>query len=100
MPALWVLAVLAFFCSAAPQLPQEMHDLAMSSIDFVYKEKFKLAEDEARKIIKKYPDHPAGYFFYAAALESWMDYYETDKREVEFYKYCDLAIDRAEKLLA
>ena len=100
MPALWVLAVLLFFCSAAPQLPQEMHDMAMNSIDFVYKEKFKLAEDEAKKIIKKYPDHPAGYFFYAAALESWMDYYETDRREVEFYKYCDLAIEKAEKLLA
>jgi tetratricopeptide (TPR) repeat protein len=100
MPALWVLAVLLFFCGAAPQLPQEMHDMAMASIDCVYREKFKLAEDEAKKIIKKYPDHPAGYFFYAAELESWMDYYETDRREEEFYKYCDLAIEKAEKLLA
>ncbi|HUI93452.1 MAG TPA: tetratricopeptide repeat protein [Chitinivibrionales bacterium] len=100
LPALWVLAVFVSLCGAAPQLPPEMHELAINSIDFVYKEKFKLAEDEAKKIIRKYPDHPAGYFFYAAALELWMDYYETDKREVEFYKYCDLAIEQAEKLIA
>jgi len=84
---------------AASQLPPDMHDLAMASIDAVYKEKFKLAEEEAKKLIKKYPDHPAGYFFYAAALESGMSYYETDKQEEEFYRYCDLTIDKAELCL-
>jgi tetratricopeptide (TPR) repeat protein len=98
-----VLCILVMCCasaSAAPQLPEDLHDMAMASVDYVYKEKFKLAEEEAKKIIKKYPEHPAGYFFCAAALESWMGYYETDKREVEFYRLCDLAIGKAEGMIA
>jgi tetratricopeptide (TPR) repeat protein len=98
--ALWVLIVLLPLCHAVQKLPQDMHDMALATIDYVYKEKFKLAEDEGKKIIKKYPDHPAGHFFCAVALEAWMNYYETDKREEEFYRYCDMAIEKAEKLLA
>jgi pentatricopeptide repeat protein len=98
--ALWALVALIPLCHAVQKLPEEMHALALASIDYVYKEKFKLAEDEGKKIVKKFPDHPAGYFFCAAALEAWMNYYETDRREEEFYRYCDMAIDKAEKLLA
>lgn len=95
-----LVAVLSACCGAGPSLSPEMHDMITASIDLVYKEKFLSAEDEAKKIIKKYPEHPAGYFFCAAALESWMSFYESDKREEEFYRYCDLAIGKAEKLLA
>ena len=84
---------------AAAPLPEDMHDLALSSIDNVFREKFKPAEEDARKIIKKYPDHPAGYFFCAAAVESWMSCYESDKREEEFYRLCDQAIEKAESML-
>jgi tetratricopeptide (TPR) repeat protein len=94
------LAVLAPAIWAGRQLPPELHVMVMVSIDWVYKEKFKLAEDEAKKIVKKFPDHPAGYFFYAAALEAWMNYFESDRREDEFYRYCDIAIEKAEKILA
>jgi tetratricopeptide (TPR) repeat protein len=98
------IASLVLFCLAplfaATPLPEDMHDLAVSSIDYVYKEKFKLAEEEAKKIIKKYPDHPAGFFFWAVALESWMSYYESDKREEEFYRRCDEAIGKAENILS
>jgi tetratricopeptide (TPR) repeat protein len=93
---LFILVMCSVPVFSAPQLPEDMHAMAMASVDYVYKEKFKLAEEEAKKIIKKYPDHPAGYFFYAAALESWMGYYESDKREEEFYRFCDLAIEKAE----
>jgi tetratricopeptide (TPR) repeat protein len=96
---LCILLVCRFTLVAAPQLPEDIHDMAMASIDYVFKEKFKLAEEEAKKIIKKYPDHPAGYFFCAAALESWMTYYESDKREEEFYRFCDLAIEKAEDMI-
>ncbi|MBD3346688.1 MAG: tetratricopeptide repeat protein [Chitinivibrionales bacterium] len=81
-------------------LSSEMHHSCLASIDYIYKEKFSRAEQEARKVIKKFPDHPAGYFFYAAAIYSWMVYYETDKREDEFYQYCDLAIEKGEAILA
>ena len=93
-------AVAASPCRAAGALPSDMHELILNSIDCDYREKFKQAEEEAKKVIKKYPDHPAGYFFCAAALESWMRFYESDKREEEFYVFCDEAIDKAEKLLA
>ncbi len=87
---------LAHSVHAVATLPEEMHALAMASIDFVYKEKYKSAEDEAKKLIKKYPDHPAGYFFYAAALMSWMAFYESNSREDEFYRMCDAAIEKGE----
>jgi tetratricopeptide (TPR) repeat protein len=77
-----------------------MHEMALNVIEFVFMEKFKYAEEEAKKIIKKYPHHPAGYFFYATSLEALMNYYETTKREEEFYKFCDIAIEKAENLLA
>jgi tetratricopeptide (TPR) repeat protein len=94
-----VMAGVSASAFAAPQLPEDMHAMALASVDYVYKEKFKLAEEEAKKIIKKYPDHPAGYFFSAMALASWMSYYETDKREEDFYRYCDQTIEKAEKIL-
>ena len=98
--ALCLLALLLFsVCLAVQQLPADMHEMATASIEYIYKEKFKLAEEEAKKIIKQYPDHPTGYFFCAVVLESWMSFYETDKREEEFYHYCDMAIDKAENLL-
>jgi tetratricopeptide (TPR) repeat protein len=100
MRAIAIVAVCIALCRASTPLPADMNELIFNSIDYVHKEKFKPAEDEAKKIIKKYPDHPAGYFFCAAALECMMDFYETDRQEREFYEYCDKAIDKAEKLLA
>lgn len=84
---------------AQVQLPLDMHNLAISSIYNVYNEKFKQAEDDAKRIIKKYPNHPAGYFFYAAVLNLLMEYLQSDKYENEFYKYCDFAISKGEDLL-
>jgi tetratricopeptide (TPR) repeat protein len=83
----------------APQLPSEMHEYAMSAINLIYNEKFDEAENEAKKIIRKYPDHPAGYFFAAIVVDAWMAYYWTKSRENEFYKYCDIAINKGEELL-
>jgi predicted Zn-dependent protease len=96
-----VFIVLLLFSSGRgiDKLPADMHELVVASIDCVFKEKFKQAEEEAKKIIKKYPEHPAGYFFCAAAVEAWMRFYETDKREEEFYRYCDMAIDKSENLI-
>ena len=58
-----------------------MHACALASIEYVYTEKFKQAEEEARKIIDDDPRHPAGYFFLAVAIDSWMMYYQSSKRE-------------------
>lgn len=81
-------------------LPPDIHELAVFSIHNVYSENFKQAEKDAEQIIKKYPSNPAGYFFYAAVLSAKMEYYQSEKYEIEFYKYCDLAIAKGEELMA
>jgi len=76
-----------------------MHQEIISAIDQIYNENLKEAEDHIRRIIKRYPEHPAGYFFMAVLLDSWMYLYQTNSKESEFYRYCDLAIEKAEKIL-
>ena len=80
-------------------LPQDLQSAALATIDFIYQEQFKKAEEGARLIIKKYPEHPAGYFFMAVVLDSWCAVYQSNKKADEFYRYCDLAIEKGEKLL-
>jgi tetratricopeptide (TPR) repeat protein len=91
-------------CAAAwaqpRQLPADMHGWAQTSVDLVFKEEYRGAEEEAKKILRAYPDHPAGYFFMAAVAEAWMQRYQSNKREAEFYRSCDQAVEKAEKILA
>jgi hypothetical protein len=84
---------------AAEQLPEKMHQLAISSLELAYQEQFKEAENEAKKIVRNFPDHPAGYFFCAFVLDLQMTYYQSDEQEVEFYQYCNLAIAKGEQRL-
>ncbi|NLL12193.1 MAG: tetratricopeptide repeat protein [Fibrobacter sp.] len=85
---------------AAQPLPLDLQSAALAAIDLIYQEQFKKAEEEARFIIKKYPEHPAGYFFMAVVLDSWAAVYQSNKKVDEFYRYCDLAIEKGENLLA
>jgi tetratricopeptide (TPR) repeat protein len=85
--------------AALQPLPREMHDAALASISCAYREEFKKAEEHARRIIRRYPEHPAGYFFYAAVLDMRMRNAESDENELEFYRNCDFAIAKAEKIL-
>jgi tetratricopeptide (TPR) repeat protein len=87
------------FCLGDQALPEDMHVWVLASIEDIYNEKFKQAEEEAKHIIKKYPQHPAGYFFFAAAIEAWMNYYQSNSREEDFYRCCDKAIETGERLL-
>jgi len=91
---------LTFSGSAAPPLPEDLHKWALSSLDNVYNEELKEAEEVARRIIRKYPDHPAGYFIQAVVIDAWMLKFQSNKKENELYRYCDLAIEKGEKLLS
>jgi len=101
---LFIVSALLFLCrfaSAQPQkLPPDLHGWASASIECVFREDYKGAEEEAKKILRAYPDHPAGYFFMAAVAEAWMQRYQSNKREADFYRYCDQAVEKAEKILA
>jgi tetratricopeptide (TPR) repeat protein len=90
------LLICAAQCSV---LCPDMHSWALETIAAIYNEQYKDAEATAAKIIKKYPDHPAGYFFTAAAIDSWMAAHLSDAREDDFYSCCDKAIDKADKML-
>lgn len=97
--ALFILLFLPVVAIAANILPDEITSGAGQVVDLICREEFKSAEEAAKKIIKKYPDHPAGYFFMAVALDSWMCYYLDNRKEDEFYKYCDLAVGKSEVLI-
>lgn len=84
----------------SPVLSEELHVAALAAVEYINKEEFKSSEEEARKMIRKSPEHPAGYFFMAFVLDSWMAKYQSNEKENEFYRYCDLAIEKGEKLLA
>jgi tetratricopeptide (TPR) repeat protein len=77
-----------------------MHEWARKSIDLVFREDFRGAEAEAQKIVRAYPDHPAGYFFVAAVADAWMLRFQSNRREAELHRLCDQAIERAERILA
>ena len=101
--ALWWLFIIVASSPSEPppsiRLNPEIHAWAISAMDNIYNDRFREAEEDARKIIKKYPAHPAGYFFMAAAIDSWMSTHFSDKREDDFYRFCELAVEKGEKLL-
>jgi tetratricopeptide (TPR) repeat protein len=86
-------------CFSGESLPADIHQWALTTIENIYNEEFRAAEDEVRKIIKNYPNHPAGFFFMAAIMDSWMSTYMSDSRENEFYRFCELTIEKGDKYL-
>lgn len=97
MPSLLLVALTVSNAAVQP-LPVEIDQAARRCIDYLYRDDFQQATKEARTIIRTYPDRPAGYFFYAVVLDSWMAFYQSDSKEDEFYHYCDLAIEKGEAL--
>jgi len=81
------------------QLPDEIHEIAKKCIDNLYNEKFKAAKINVKQILKKYPEDPAGYFFYAVVLQYEMEYQLSLESEDEFYHYCDESIINGERIL-
>jgi tetratricopeptide (TPR) repeat protein len=96
--------IVLFFCFfpvfSYPVLSGELHDAVLSVMDLVYQEQFDNARNDAKKIIRKFPDEPAGYFVMAYATDAWMEYHQSDKYENEFYRYCDQVIEKGEKKLS
>jgi len=95
-----VMIICAQFTVDAAPLQDDIEQNGILVIDLIYKEDFKTAEETARKLVKKYPENPAGYFFVAATLDAWMAFYFDKKKENEFYKFCDLALEKGEKIVA
>lgn len=96
----FVAAVIVVISGAELQpLPREMNDEIANGIRLIYQERFQEAQDVLARIAKKYPDHPAGYFFQAAAIDAVMQYYATDRHEQRFFELCDKTIRVGEMYL-
>ncbi|NLD94231.1 MAG: tetratricopeptide repeat protein [Fibrobacter sp.] len=95
-----IILICAYIDADAVPLQDDIREQGIQVIDLIYSEDFKAAEDVARKLVRKYPENPAGYFFVAVTLDTWMAFYFDKKKENEFYKFCDLAIEKGEKILA
>lgn len=98
---IWIIILLGIYSTVygASTLPEPLHTLAHKSIDAVFREDFTKALNFAQDIIKTAPHRPAGYFFYAAVLNKQMEYEQSTRYENQFYKYCDKAIEVADKIL-
>lgn len=94
----WLSIAGAGQCPPAP-LPAPMDDLIQNTIRFVFLEDFTEALQSARRIVKAWGDHPAGYFFCASVLDAQMAFDMSSKLEDEFYRYCNEAVDKGEQML-
>ncbi len=82
-----------------PAIPEEIHYGILNVNERIFNDDIEGAEIEAKKIIKKRPDNPAGYFCMALVIDSWMLRYQSDEKENDFYRFCNLAIEKGEKIL-
>ncbi|MDZ7264214.1 MAG: hypothetical protein ONB16_06485, partial [candidate division KSB1 bacterium] len=70
--------------------------LIQTGIELSIQHDYPQAESIFHKLIEAYPDHPVGYLFMAATLQSKMMDYETERWSEDFQRYIRLAIDTAE----
>ena len=71
--------------------------LIQAAIELSIQHDYLKAETIFQRLINDYPDHPMGYFFMAATIQSKMIDYESDQLGEDFYRYIRLAIDFAKK---
>lgn len=84
---------------AQSQLPNLLDSLLLRSVEFTIQQNYEQAELIGIDIIKLYPEHPLGYLFMAATLQSKMLDYETDLFKDKFFNYLDQAENLAEKAI-
>jgi tetratricopeptide (TPR) repeat protein len=61
-------------------------------MDYTFQSRYDSAQAVFQAVIERHPDHPVGYFYQAAVLQSKMMDYETDRWEKEFYEAVNRAI--------
>ena len=84
---------------AVPPLPPEIHSAGLSVIDCIYHEQYDRAEAIAGKIIADFPGNPAGDFYRAVAVYSWMNAHFSETREKEFFRSCEDAVEKSERII-
>ena len=83
--------------ATAEQTVMDLDSIIFRGIEYIHRDSFKQGISEFEKIVKKYPDNPAGYFFIAASLQTLIDDYRNEKYKADFEKNIDLAIEKGTK---
>ncbi|MDZ7333116.1 MAG: hypothetical protein ONB31_14170 [candidate division KSB1 bacterium] len=91
-----VMGVVAEFCYGQTCPDAKTDSLIQIGIAQSIQHNYSQAESIFQNLTETYPDHPIGYFFMAAMLQSKMIDYETDRWSEDFRRYIRLAIDKAE----
>ena len=81
---------------------QELFDagtdsLIQAGIELSIQHDYYRAEGLFQQLIDRFPDHPVGYFFMAATIQSKMMDYESDRWRQDFQHYIQLSIESAKK---
>ena len=85
--------------SAQTPFTNKTDSLILQGIDYTFTCNFDSALHLFQQVTKKYPDHPVGYFYQAATLQSKMMDEESTNLEEQFYALIDTAISIGEKRL-
>jgi tetratricopeptide (TPR) repeat protein len=73
-----------------------VEQIILQGMEYVHQEETFKAVDEFKKLIELFPDHPMGYFYVSASLQTMMDDYRNYSYSDEFNKYMDLTIEKGE----
>ncbi|MBN2092209.1 hypothetical protein JW964_21495 [candidate division KSB1 bacterium] len=101
--ALCYLMLLLLFVNWLPaqsKLPIMLDSLLQQSVEFTIRQNYAGAESTGLTMMKQYPEHPLGYLFMAATLQSKMLDYETDSFKDIFFNYLDKAEHFAKQAIA
>ncbi|HEX9971651.1 MAG TPA: hypothetical protein VGD14_06235 [bacterium] len=99
VPGLVLLVVLISFKLVFGQNAQssKTDSLIQQGIEYSIVHDYDKAEAIFQQIIKDNPEHPVGYFFMAATIQSKMMDFETENWEQDFFQYIEMAIDLAKE---
>jgi hypothetical protein len=94
-----ILAFLLFWGQASGEADmdsKEVEQIILQGMKYVHQEESLKAVEEFKKLIELFPDHPIGYFYVSAALQTMMDDYRNYSYSDEFNEYMDLTIGKGE----
>lgn len=95
---IFILFLLSIYpLSAQTPFTDKTDSLILRGIDQTFKCNFDSAMHLFKQVRNKYPEHPVGYFYQAATLQSQMMDEESNQMEEQFYAYIDTAIRLGEK---
>ena len=100
-------AVYPLGIDAVPPMPPKapasiiplLHDDLVKGLNFIYHDRFETGLELFEKVRKTHPDHPAPYFFKAAAYQSWMNTFRINTYQQLMEEHINLTIEKGNERL-